>query len=742
MKNDLLIVLPSYNESENLYLLIKNIFKILPSVKIIVVDDSSSSENKNIRLIIGKRKNVLLISRNSKKGRGSAVLQGLKKSLEYKSIKYVIEMDTDLAHDPKEIERFLSKLKEDNYDLIIGSRYLHGAKIVNISKERTILSRFINKFLKIWLGVNISDFTSGFRLYSRKAVELLVSEKIISKGFITLSETLYKISNKRMKIGEVPITWNYRVYGKSNVSLKELFISLYFVIYFKFQYLLSKRVYRIILASLFVFLLAFTLRISTLNQMGTTWDEPEYITQGYKMDELLLKKDFGNSFFYTTYDHPPLVKYIYGITAHLDSKKVNGNVFFNYDYTYSRLLSSIVGSLSAVLIFLIGYELAGFFIGISSGVIFSTIPFFVGLTQLATTESWLMFFFTSSSYFFLKLLQKFSYKKAITLGILTGLALLIKQSNGLLFPLYFIFYVIYFLFSKNREKFVNKKIIVSISLIILLTVIVFVSLWPMPYAHLDVISKINQKIWLVKTAPPEVFWGKLILSPIIYYPTMFFVTTPFLLLIVSFLGLKFIDKKRNWIFYCLIIWFLFPFIQSFYPWRQHGIRYIIEIYAPFSIICAFGLKYFAECFKSNQIRVKLITLLAIFIYLLFSLLSVTPYYLDYYNELVGGTKGVYDHGYFHLGWWGEGMRDAGIYLKNHAKNNSTVGLAVSPIQSFPPINNLKLQEYNTKKSYDYIVVNYFHVLREGFNDTPIKNNYKLIYETKAGEAPIVFVYSK
>ena len=224
------IIIPSYNEVKNIPILIKRINKELPGVFIFIVDDSDIKENNKLKLFIKKKKKINLISRFKKEGRGSAVLLGFKNALRNKKIKYFFEMDSDLAHDPREFQRFINEIKVFPYDLIIGSRYKSGGKIINISKDRTILSRVINVSLYIWLGIKISDYTSGFRLYSRKAVEYIVKSKIESKGFIALSEIAYKLSNAGFKISEVPITWNYRIYGKSNVNFKELFISLFYVI--------------------------------------------------------------------------------------------------------------------------------------------------------------------------------------------------------------------------------------------------------------------------------------------------------------------------------------------------------------------------------------------------------------------------------------------------------------------------------------------------------------------------------
>lgn len=752
MKNykDIAAVIPSYNEVKNIEILIRGIFKELSGAKIIIVDDSPKSENEKLKLIVKDKKNVVLISRLKKGGRGSAVLEGFKEALKDKNIKYIFEMDSDLAHDPKEMERFIKKKNDEVCDFIIGSRYVPGGRIINIAPNRTIMSRVINKFLYYWLGIHLTDHTSGFRLYSRRAVEFLVKAKLKAKGFIALSESVYRLHLAGFRVGEVPITWNYRIYGKSTVNVRELFKSLSFVILMKFEYLLSKN-RKILLSIITVFILALFLRVYTLNQMGRTWDEYEYIQQGYKLDELLIKGDFANPYFYTTYDHPPLIKYVYGITAHLDQIGVDksGNPIFNYDYTYSRLLSAILGSLSAVLVLLIAWEYISPFVGITAGIIFSTLPFFIGLSQLVSTESFLMFFFTSSIYSFIRLLKKYSIMKLFLTGILLGLALQIKQSNGILFPLFGLIYLFWYYFEGriNSEKIWNKRLFSFIP-IILIAITVFVIIWPMPYFHLDVINEINQKIWLVKTSPPTIFWGRLMFSPVIYFVTLFFITTPLLIILLSLIGLKKIEKMKNWVLYGLIIWFIFPFIQSFYVWRVHGVRYIIEIYAPLAIIAAMGIAYVIEKLKLGT-KTKITSIVLITLYMFSIIYQMKPYYLDYFNELVGGPKGAYDKRYFELGWWGQGLREAGYYLQDNAKKNSSIALFISPPHVFPQIKGQKLifidpnkGIYDPKIKYDYVVVNYFHVLREGLDDSKIKQDYKLMHQVTANRAPIVDIYKR
>lgn len=223
------VVIPSFNETKNIFLLTKKIFLFLPGATIIIVDDSKTQENKRLKKILGsdsklRNKNIVLISRFKKLGRGSAVIAGFEEMLKIKNIKYFFEMDADLAHDPKDFDKFLKVMELKNADLVIGSRYLKKSKIIKWPLKRLILSKIINNFINIWLGLKISDYTNGFRLYNRRSVEFLTKIKLNEKGFIALSEIAFKLKKNNFKIAEVPINFTDRTYGKSSAGPKE-FIS-------------------------------------------------------------------------------------------------------------------------------------------------------------------------------------------------------------------------------------------------------------------------------------------------------------------------------------------------------------------------------------------------------------------------------------------------------------------------------------------------------------------------------------
>ena len=120
----------------------------------------------------------------------------------------------------------------------------------------------------------------------------------------------------------------------------------------------------------------------------------------------------------------------------------------------------------------------------------------------------------------------------------------------------------------------------------------------------------------------------------------------------------------------------------------------------------------------------------------------TPYYLDYFNELVGGTKHVYDTKSFQLGWGGQGEGAAGLYLAQHAAKGSTVGLALDTIKNIRRADGLRFAMYDNRKQYDWVVVNYYDVIRDGFNEEPVKQKYKLVDTVFADGAELVHVYKR
>jgi len=221
---ELIIIIPTFNEKNNIGVLVEKIFKLSDNIKIVIVDDSP---DQGIKEIISKYKNIYYIHRGKKSGRGSAVIRGMNFALENFSSRYLIEMDADLSHDPNEIINNVNFFLNENIDLLISSRYLKKSKIINWPPERKLLSFFANNLAKYILKVPINDYTNGFRIYSNKAAKHVIANcGKVGDGFIILSEILVQLYYNNFKIKEIESTFVNRVRGDSSVTFKEIFKSL------------------------------------------------------------------------------------------------------------------------------------------------------------------------------------------------------------------------------------------------------------------------------------------------------------------------------------------------------------------------------------------------------------------------------------------------------------------------------------------------------------------------------------
>ena len=222
------IIIPTYNEEDNIIRLLHEIIKNIPRAKIIIVDDSSKNK---IGFILKKKKfgnNIKYFHRKNCRGRGSAVLFGFRKSIK-KSIKQTfVEMDADFSHKPSELNKNLLLFEKYKSDLLIASRYLSKSKIYNWSYSRRIFSKLSNILINLILRIGVSDHTNGFRIYSKNAVQLITKKcGKIGDGFIILSEILLILKLNQFKIDETYCIFVNRKRGESSVNLKLIFQSLF-----------------------------------------------------------------------------------------------------------------------------------------------------------------------------------------------------------------------------------------------------------------------------------------------------------------------------------------------------------------------------------------------------------------------------------------------------------------------------------------------------------------------------------
>lgn len=218
MESQILIIVPTYNERENIELLIPEIKRVVPQADILVVDDSSpDGTGAYIEELSTKLPGVFLLSRPKKEGLGKAYISGFQWALK-RPYQYIFEMDADFSHDPKYLPDFLEAIKAK--DLVIGSRYISGVNVVNWPMSRLLLSYFANKVIRILIGIPVLDSTGGFKCFRREVLEALDFEKISSLGYAFQIEINYFAWKKGFSIFEIPIVFTDRKRGVSKMSSK------------------------------------------------------------------------------------------------------------------------------------------------------------------------------------------------------------------------------------------------------------------------------------------------------------------------------------------------------------------------------------------------------------------------------------------------------------------------------------------------------------------------------------------
>jgi dolichol-phosphate mannosyltransferase len=213
-----LVVIPTYNERENVEKVIAQIFQLGLDIHILVVDDGSPDGTSDIVEAMQKSDSrVHLIRRPGKMGLGTAYVRGFKFAIE-NDYELVFEMDADLSHDPKDIPRFLDAISEN--DLVIGSRYVNGVSVVNWPLSRLILSYCASLYTRIITGIPVKDPTGGFKCFRIKVLKAIDLDQVRSGGYSFQIEMNYKAWKKGFRLKEIPIVFTDRTGGSSKMSKK------------------------------------------------------------------------------------------------------------------------------------------------------------------------------------------------------------------------------------------------------------------------------------------------------------------------------------------------------------------------------------------------------------------------------------------------------------------------------------------------------------------------------------------
>jgi dolichol-phosphate mannosyltransferase len=218
MERKALLIIPTYNELDNLQQLLPELKDNHPALDILIVDDNSPDGTaKYVKQLQEKNPHIYLIERRGKMGLGTAYVEGFQFMLT-NGYEYAFQMDADYSHDPKEINNFLEAIKEN--DLVIGSRYISGVNVINWPMRRLLLSFFANKYTRFITGLPLADSTGGFKCFRRKVLESIDLQRIKSNGYSFQIEMNYKAWKAGFRIKEIPIIFVDRTKGHSKMSKK------------------------------------------------------------------------------------------------------------------------------------------------------------------------------------------------------------------------------------------------------------------------------------------------------------------------------------------------------------------------------------------------------------------------------------------------------------------------------------------------------------------------------------------
>jgi dolichol-phosphate mannosyltransferase len=217
--NDSIVIIPTYNEKENIEKIIRKVFSLSKSFDILIIEDNSpDGTGRIVKELQNEFPNRLfMIERKGKLGLGTAYIAGFKWSLQ-RNYAYIFEMDADFSHNPDDLIRLYTSCSEESSDVAIGSRYISGVNVVNWPMSRVLLSYFASKYVQFVSGMKIHDTTAGFKCYRREVLETIDLDKIKFKGYAFQVEMKYTVYKCGFQLKEIPIIFINREEGTSKMS--------------------------------------------------------------------------------------------------------------------------------------------------------------------------------------------------------------------------------------------------------------------------------------------------------------------------------------------------------------------------------------------------------------------------------------------------------------------------------------------------------------------------------------------
>jgi dolichol-phosphate mannosyltransferase len=222
-----LVIVPTYNERDNLPAIARALMTLPPEVELLVVDDNSPDGTGRLAdELAAAQPRIHVLHRQSKDGLGRAYIAGFKWALE-RDYEFILEMDGDFSHNPADIPRFLEAAR--NADLVLGSRYCNGIRVINWPLRRLMLSMAAGLYVRLITGMPVTDPTGGFKCFRRAALQALDLDAVRSNGYSFQIELTHKLWRSGFRVAEVPIIFTDRFQGSSKMSRKIVWEALFMV---------------------------------------------------------------------------------------------------------------------------------------------------------------------------------------------------------------------------------------------------------------------------------------------------------------------------------------------------------------------------------------------------------------------------------------------------------------------------------------------------------------------------------
>lgn len=239
--HDVLVIIPTYNEIENISNIVEKVMTYPDNFDVLVIDDNSPDGTAEAvkKLMAQYPGRIFLEERTGKLGLGTAYIHGFKWALS-RDYQYVIEMDADFSHNPDDLTRLYHNCKDKGFDLTVGSRYITGVNVVNWPMSRVLMSYFASAYVRIITRMKLRDATAGFVCYRRRVLESIDLDKIEFKGYAFQIEMKFKTHRKGFKISEIPIIFINRQLGTSKMNSSIFGEAMFGVLKLRFDAILKR----------------------------------------------------------------------------------------------------------------------------------------------------------------------------------------------------------------------------------------------------------------------------------------------------------------------------------------------------------------------------------------------------------------------------------------------------------------------------------------------------------------------